>query len=126
MDPEGFRYRAADDRRIAVAGLTPEETLELEALLWWQDIATDLSRELRLLELYLKHHAAFAGRRRIIDAGSSEPPHIRQGRGVSSNGPRRPRRLVGMSQRIQMLRPAVAVGMVSMGMFTICLVVANL
>ena len=91
MDPEDFRYRVADDGRIAIAGLTPEETLELEALFRWQDVTRDLPRELRLLELYLRHHATFTDRRRIIDAGSSASPYVRR-RDVSSNGPRRARR----------------------------------
>ena len=122
MDPEDFRYRVADDGRTAIADLTLEEILELEALLWWQDIATDLSRELRLLELFLKHHAAFASTRRAIDSGRTEPSRVRQAR---DRGPPRTRRPVGMSQPIQ-LRSAVAIGMVSMGMVTVYLIVANL
>ena len=124
MDPEDFRYRVADDGRTAIGGLTLEEILELEALLWWQDIATDLSRELRLLELFLKHHAAFAGTRRTIDAGRTEPSGARQAREVG--GPPQTRRPVRMSQPIQMLRSAVAIGMLSMGMVTVYLIVANL
>ena len=126
MDPEDFRYRVADDGRIAIAGLTLEETLELEALLRWRDVAADLSRELRLLELYLKHHTAFANRSRIIAAGSTEPPYGRQARQVGSNGPRRTGRVTGMSQRIQVRRSAVAIGMASVGMLTFCLIVANI
>ncbi|MBR1271789.1 hypothetical protein JQ629_30325 [Bradyrhizobium sp. AUGA SZCCT0222] len=125
MDPEDFRYRVADDGRIAIAGLTLEETLELEALLRWQDVARDLTRELRLLELYLRHHATFTDRRRIIDAGSSESLHARRPRDVSSNGPRRARRMAGMSPRIQALRSALAIGMVSVGMLTVYLVVVS-
>jgi hypothetical protein len=98
MDPDDLRYRVADNGRIAIAGLTLEEILELEALLWWQDIATDMSRELRLLELYLKHHAAFTGGRRIIDAGRTGPSHARAAREVSSSDSRR--RAAGMSQPI--------------------------
>jgi hypothetical protein len=126
MDPADFRYRVADDGRIAIAGLTPEEILELERLLWWQDVASDVARELRILELYLKHHAAAASRRRITGAGNIEPRYVRQARDVNSNNPRQGRRMVGMSQRIQVLRSAAAFGMVSMGMFTIYLIAASL
>ena len=127
MDPEDFRYRVADDGRIAIVGLTLEETLELETLLRWQDVAADLSRELRLLELFLKHHGAFANRRRTIGAGgSAEPPDLRQARHVGSNGPRRAGRVLGTSQRIQVPRSAVAIGMASVGVLTFCLIVANI
>ena len=125
MDPEDFRYRVADDGRIA-AGLTLQETLELEALLWWQDVATDVSRELRLLELYLKHHTAFASRRRVIDAGSAAPRKVRPARDIGSGDLRRTRRMTGMAQPVQVLRSAVAIGMVSVGMFTIYLIVVSL
>ena len=125
MDPEDFRYRVADDGRIAMAGLTLEETLELEALLRWHDVTRDLPRELRLLELYLRHHATFTDRRRIIDAGSSASPYVRGPRDVSSIGPRRARRMVGMSPRLQVLRSALAIGMVSVGMLTVYLVIAS-
>ena len=127
MDPEDFRYRVADDGRIAIVGLTLKETLELEALFRWQDVAADLSRELRLLELYLKHHEAFTNRRRTIAAGgSAEPPYLRQARPVGSNGPRRAGRVVGTSQRIRVPRSAVAIGMASVGVLTFCLIVANI
>jgi hypothetical protein len=126
MDPEDFRYRVADDGRIAIAGLTLQETLELEALLWWQDVATDMSRELRLLELYLKHHTASASSRRVIDTGSPAPRNVRPARDIGSGDTRRTRRMAGVAQPVQVLRSAVAIGMVSMGMFTIYLIVVSL
>lgn len=126
MDPEDSRYRVADDGRAAIAGLTLHETLELEALLWWQDVATDMSRELRLLELYLKHYTAFAGRRRVVDAGSPAPRKLRQAQDIGSSDPRRTRRMAGMAQPVQALRSAVAIGMVSVGMLTIYLIVVSL
>lgn len=120
MDPDDFRYRVAEDGRIAIAGLTREETLELEALLRCQDVASDMSRELRLLELYLKHQRAFANR------PGPRPRYARLARDAGSDGPRRTGQMAGMSQRIQVLRSAVAIGMVSVGMFTIYLIVASL
>jgi hypothetical protein len=125
MDPEDFRYRVADDGRIAIAGLTLEETLELEALLRRQSVAADRACELRLLELFLKHDTAFTNRRWAIAAGSStEPPDLRQARYVGSY--RRAGRVAGAPQGVQVARSAVAIGMASAGLLTLCLIIANI
>jgi len=83
-----------------------------------------MSRELRLLELLLKHHAAITNRRRILD-DHTERRYARRALDSSSDL-RRTRRSAGASQPIQMLRSALAIGMVTVGMFTIYLIVANL
>jgi hypothetical protein len=125
MNPKDFRYRVADDGRIVVVGLTLQETLEFETLFRWKDdTVTDTPRELRLLELYLKHHAALSSRCPIADAGT-ELFDLRHSREVSSSGHRRVRQPARMSQRIHVRRSAVVIGMAGVGMFII-LIAASL
>lgn len=127
MDPADFRYRVADDGRIVVVGLTQEETLEFETLFRRRgDVATELSCELRLLELFLKHHAAVTDKRPIADGPCAERPDADYSREIWSSGSRRARQAARTSQRIHAPRLAVSLGMAGVGMFAIILIAANL
>jgi hypothetical protein len=114
------------DDPAAVGAAHQEPGCALAGALPKDDAATDRSRELRLLELYLKYHTAFTNSRLVAAASWTERPDVRYSRAIRSSGARRVGRAVRIPQRIHVMRSAVVIGMAGVGIFTIILIAANL